>query len=125
PRFGQSDRDRLLRRSCAVLAFAHVMDLFAHELAGLGGGTLALTTIAPGSLERSLLRHAAPPAIGGASRVPATTLSWRRPSPRTTRPGRRRRPTGCRMEESGSAARSCRAPRVPRSPSEENEAGSP
>src|SRR5262249_19136700 len=61
PRFGQTDRDRLLRRSCAVLALAHVIDFFSDELTGLGARTLALTPIAPGPLERSLLWHAAPP----------------------------------------------------------------
>jgi hypothetical protein len=33
---GQADRDRLLRRARTVLAFADVLDLLAHELAGLG-----------------------------------------------------------------------------------------
>src|SRR3989442_3670028 len=58
----QADGDGLLRRTGAVLALAHVMDLLAHELPGLGAGTLAL---ASGPLERSLLRHSAPPGPGG------------------------------------------------------------
>src|SRR5262249_61190217 len=77
PRFGQTDRDRLLRRSCAVLALAHVMDFLAHELTGLRARTLAFTAVASGTLERSLLWHAAPPRRAGASRVPATTSSRR------------------------------------------------
>src|SRR5262249_19955102 len=43
------------------LALAHVIDFFSDELTGLGARTLALTPIAPGPLERSLLWHAAPP----------------------------------------------------------------
>src|SRR4051812_11470695 len=38
PRLGQPDRDRLLRALRAVLAFANVMDLLAHELARLRAG---------------------------------------------------------------------------------------
>ena len=34
-RLGEPDRNRLLRRSCAVFAFPNVLDLLAHELAGL------------------------------------------------------------------------------------------
>src|SRR5687767_10633518 len=43
PRLRQTDRDRLLRRPRAVLAFTNVMDLLAHELARLRAGRLALT----------------------------------------------------------------------------------
>src|SRR5262245_38157869 len=46
PRLRQPDCDRLLRRTRAVLAFADVMDLFAHELAGLRRGRLALPFVA-------------------------------------------------------------------------------
>src|SRR5262249_27857357 len=60
PRFGQTDRDRLLRRSRAVFALAHVIYFFSDELAGLGARTLALTPVAPGPLERSLLWQVAP-----------------------------------------------------------------
>src|SRR6266403_992525 len=36
PRLGQADRNRLLRRSCPVLAAANLSDLLMHEFAGLG-----------------------------------------------------------------------------------------
>src|SRR5207248_11622917 len=61
-RLGRPDGDGLLGRARTVLALAHVMDLLAHELAGLRGGTLALAAVASGPFERSLLRHGPPPA---------------------------------------------------------------
>src|SRR3954466_12073045 len=57
PRFGQADRDRLLGRSPAVLAFADVMHLLADKLARLRGGGLAFAFIAPRSLDRFLFGH--------------------------------------------------------------------
>jgi len=60
-RLGQADGDRLFRGPRTVLALAHVVDLLAHELAGLRGGGLALAFVATGPLERLLLWHAAPP----------------------------------------------------------------
>src|SRR6267378_5409443 len=61
-RLGEADGDGLLGRARAVLALTHVVDLLAHELAGLRGGTLALAAVASGPFERSLLRHGPPPA---------------------------------------------------------------
>src|SRR5262245_7212597 len=57
PRLREPDRDGLPRRARAVLAPAHVMHLFPHELTGLGRGRLALTLVPPGPLHRSLFRH--------------------------------------------------------------------
>src|SRR6185369_1295843 len=39
---GQADCDGLFGRARAVLAFAHVLDFLAHELAGLGARSFAL-----------------------------------------------------------------------------------
>src|SRR6267143_5827581 len=61
-RLGEADGDGLLGRARAVLALTHVVDLLAHELAGLRGGTLALAAGASDPFERSLLRHGPPPA---------------------------------------------------------------
>jgi hypothetical protein len=40
-----------------VFAASNVLDLFANELTGGGGGTLALRQVAFGFLEGSLFRH--------------------------------------------------------------------
>lgn len=40
-----------------MLTFAHVLDLLADELAGLRARRLALTLVAPGSLQCLFLRH--------------------------------------------------------------------
>src|SRR6188474_1313767 len=56
-RLRQPDRDRLLRRSRAVLALADMMDLFADELAGLRGRCFPLTFVAPRAFQRFLLWH--------------------------------------------------------------------
>lgn len=45
PGLGESDGDCLLRRCRAMLAFADVMHLFAHELPGLSAGGLAFTRV--------------------------------------------------------------------------------
>ena len=55
----QSDRNRLLGRSCAVLAFTNVFDLLAHELAGLCRWSPASTLRLTGPLERGLPWHTA------------------------------------------------------------------
>jgi hypothetical protein len=43
-----------------MLTFAYVLDLFAHELSGLGRRSLALAFGPSRSLDRLLLRHGAP-----------------------------------------------------------------
>jgi hypothetical protein len=40
-----------------VLAFAHVVELFADEFAGLGGGGLTLTRFSPRAFDGALFRH--------------------------------------------------------------------
>jgi len=40
-----------------MLAFANMMNFFAHEFAGLSGWRLAFTSIFPCSINRSLLGH--------------------------------------------------------------------
>jgi hypothetical protein len=40
-----------------VLAFAHVMNLFANEFPGLRGGRLAFASILAGAFDRLFLGH--------------------------------------------------------------------
>jgi len=56
-RFREPDGDRLFCGSCAVLALADMMHLFANEFAGLcrRGFTLPLVALRP--FDRFLLRH--------------------------------------------------------------------
>ena len=61
PRFRQPNRDRLLRRSRAVLALTDVVHLFANELTSLRRRRLPLPFIAPRALQRRLFRHSCPP----------------------------------------------------------------
>src|SRR5438552_1511976 len=56
-RLGQSNRDRLLCRSGAVLAFADVVHLLADELARLGGGGFAFALVASGAFEGFFFGH--------------------------------------------------------------------
>ena len=56
-RLRQPDRDGLLGRACAMLAFANVMDFLADELARLGRRRLALLLVAPCSRDGVLVRH--------------------------------------------------------------------
>ena len=75
PRLRKADRDGLLRRARAVLAFADVMDLFADELARLRARRLPGPLVLPGSsgfLDRACDM---PPlrAARGASRMPRGT----------------------------------------------------
>src|SRR5579885_866067 len=42
---GKTDRNRLLRRSSAVLTFLDVFELFAYEFAGLGGRGLSFLLV--------------------------------------------------------------------------------
>src|SRR5204863_7514842 len=55
--FGQTDRDRLFRVLCTVLAFTDVVYLFAHELAGRGRLGLTACEILRGLSLRCLIRH--------------------------------------------------------------------
>jgi hypothetical protein len=57
PSLRKPDRDRLLRGSRAVLSFAHVVNLLAHELARLRGRGLALSLVALRALDGFLFRH--------------------------------------------------------------------
>src|SRR5262245_4202593 len=57
PRLREADRDRLLGRARAVLALADMVDLLAHELAGLGARRLALAGVLAGALDGSFFRH--------------------------------------------------------------------
>ncbi len=57
PRFRQSDGDRLLGRSCAMFSFSDVLDLFAHELAGLRRRRFSLGLVASGTFNRFFFRH--------------------------------------------------------------------
>jgi hypothetical protein len=56
-RLGKANRDRLLRRTRAVLTLSDVMDLFANEFSGLSGRGLALAGVFSGSLDGFALRH--------------------------------------------------------------------
>src|SRR6185436_14449317 len=57
----QSDGDRLFRAPRAVLAFADVLDLLAHELAGLRGRRLALALVLSRPADGFFLRHGGSP----------------------------------------------------------------
>jgi hypothetical protein len=57
-RFGQSNGDGLLGVSCAVLALADVLHLFADELTRLGRGALTLRASPLGLRYRCFCRHA-------------------------------------------------------------------
>jgi hypothetical protein len=56
-RLRQTNRNRLLRRARAVLAFANVIHLLANELSSLRRRCLALPLVAAGALQRSFFRH--------------------------------------------------------------------
>src|SRR6185369_16504983 len=53
----EADRDRLLGRAGAVLAFPDVLHLLADELAGLRARRLAFALVLLGALESFLLWH--------------------------------------------------------------------
>src|SRR6185312_6385197 len=57
PRLRQTDGNRLLRGTRAVLALADVLHFLAYELARLRAGRLSLTFILASPLDRSLLWH--------------------------------------------------------------------
>jgi hypothetical protein len=59
-RLGKSDRNRLLGRSRTMLSFAHMMNLFAHELARLDGRCFALGLVFARFLEFPVLAFASP-----------------------------------------------------------------
>src|SRR6185312_7987670 len=56
-RLRESDGDRLLGGPCAVFALAHVLHLFANELAGLRRRRLAFPRIFVRALDRFFVRH--------------------------------------------------------------------
>jgi hypothetical protein len=55
--FGETYRDRLFWRACAVLSFAHVTDLFTDEFAGLSRWSFAPPSRCFGSLDGSFFGH--------------------------------------------------------------------
>jgi hypothetical protein len=55
--FRQTDGDGLFSRSRAMLAFANVLHLLAHEFAGLSGGRFTFTRILACSFDRFLFGH--------------------------------------------------------------------
>jgi hypothetical protein len=57
----EPDRNGLLRRARAMLAFADMVDLLANELACLRAGSFAFASIATRPLQRSFLRHVLSP----------------------------------------------------------------
>src|SRR3569623_663518 len=57
PCFRKADGYRLLGGPRAVLAFAHMLDLFAHELTGLRGRRLSFPLFLTGTFDGFLLRH--------------------------------------------------------------------
>src|SRR6185437_6657311 len=57
PRFGETDRDRLLRRARAMLAAPDLLHLLADEFAGLRRRGFALPLVAPRPLDRCLPGH--------------------------------------------------------------------
>src|ERR1043166_1049284 len=57
PCLREPDRDRLLRRSRAVLSFANVMHLLPHELPSLRRRRLSLPFILARAAQRFFLRH--------------------------------------------------------------------
>src|SRR6185503_4173144 len=63
-RLRQSDRDRLLGGTRAVLALADVLDLLVDEFAGLRAWRLSRTLVGACFLECGLLRHCTAP-FGG------------------------------------------------------------
>src|SRR5262249_32749501 len=102
-RLAQADGDRLLRGTGAGLALLNVVHLLAPDLASLGARALALTSIAPRTLDRCLLRHVASPVtrpIARSTRAPgAVRLYWLSrgashvpAAPRLRRSGPARRP---------------------------------
>src|SRR5439155_16550641 len=58
----QADRDRLLGRASAMLAFANVLNFLAHEFAGLRGRRLAFALVLPCAFQCLLFRHDDSPA---------------------------------------------------------------
>ena len=56
-RFGQANRDRLLRRSRAVLAFANVFHLLTHKFTRLRARRFAFSFVFFRSFDRLLFRH--------------------------------------------------------------------
>ena len=59
-RLGQTNRDRLLCIARTVLAFADVMHLLAHKLAGLGRSGFTFGRIAMRAFDRRSFRHKIP-----------------------------------------------------------------
>src|SRR5579859_4050745 len=56
-RLGETDRDRLLRRACPVLAATDLVDFLLHELASLGARRFAFAPILACLLDRLFARH--------------------------------------------------------------------
>jgi hypothetical protein len=82
----EANRDRLLRRPRAVLAFADMVHLLPNELPGLGARAFPLALVPLRALDRPLLRHLTPSLtfasgerrsnpVRRASRMPSCTAS--------------------------------------------------
>jgi hypothetical protein len=56
-RFAQANRNGLLRRTGAVLAFADVLDLFMYELPSRGAGRFAFAQVFLGFLDSRFFGH--------------------------------------------------------------------
>jgi hypothetical protein len=56
-RFGEPDRDGLLRRASAVLPFTDVVHFFSDKFSRLGAGGLAFTSIFASAFQGSFFRH--------------------------------------------------------------------
>ena len=64
PRLRQTDRDGLLGRPRAVLAFADVVHLLLHELAGLRAGRFSLRSVFASSFQGLFLRPCSSSPVG-------------------------------------------------------------
>jgi hypothetical protein len=97
PGFRQPNRDRLLRRSRAMLPFPDVLDLFVDELAGLRGWGFAFLLVLPGAFQRGLRRHISPRSESDSillRRLKATTVPrW------SAAPGDSAQKLGCSVDQ--------------------------
>jgi hypothetical protein len=61
PRFRESDRDRLLRRSSAMFAFANMMHFLAYEFSGLRARRFPFSSVFSRSLDDVFFWHRSSP----------------------------------------------------------------
>ena len=55
--FGKTDRNRLLARASAMLAFTDVIHFFSYKFSGLCAGGFAFACIFSGAFQRTFFRH--------------------------------------------------------------------